>query len=217
VASRPTTACHQNLQLIRSIPIRPRCRSHPRSPFRIRSSALYINHYPNPSPRLAPTPPFRSSITNSEPRRQGLTQRELRGKSNGGSRKDAKTQRGQGRDSNQGSRKGAKTQRRQGWANRSHAKTQREKAILGEGVVVGVFFAPWRLERSGREIRFVAHYRTPILNLPLPPPGWWLTVCPLADSLGPLKNSLRDSKPAAWNSLPPGRQTFTISHRNQAA
>jgi hypothetical protein len=199
VASRPTTACHQNLQLIRSIPIRPRCRSHPRSPFRIRSSALYINHYPNPSPRLAPTPPFRSSITNSEPRRQGLTQRELRGKSNGSSRKDAKTQ------------------RRQGWANRSHAKTQREKAILGEGVVVGVFFAPWRLERSGREIRFVAHYRTPILNLPLPPPGWWLTVCPLADSLGPLKNSLRDSKPAAWNSLPPGRQTFTISHRNQAA
>ena len=53
-----------------------------------------------------------------------------------GSRKDAKVIRG---ESNQGSRK--------------DAKTQREKGMLGEGVVAGIFFAPWRLERSEREIR----------------------------------------------------------------
>jgi hypothetical protein len=36
---------------------------------------------------------------------------------------------------------------------RKDAKTQRVKGMLRDGDVVGVFFAPWRLERSGREIR----------------------------------------------------------------
>jgi hypothetical protein len=68
-----------------------------------------------------------------------------------GSRKVDKGGSRTGAESNQGSRK--------------DAKTQRVKGMLRKGDVVGVFFAPWRLERSGREIRFVAHYRTPILNL----------------------------------------------------